>query len=86
MRVLTHCLFQTETVCFSLNKHATNCECACANIALYFGVIVQCVYIRITGLFKMALFSSSSFFLCLLLLDFQLSYGGLILIINFSLS
>lgn len=48
--------------------------------SLYFGVMVQCVGVcfRIAELFGMASFSS--FFVCLLLLDFHPDYGGIIFI------
>ena len=80
----------SERVRMSLNKHATNFECTCANRALYFGVMVQCVCVcvRKAELFGMAPVSLSV--LCLLLLDFQLGYGGtlcfvlMLLINNFS--
>lgn len=65
----------------SLNKHAAHCEYTCANRGLYFGVMVQsvCASVRISEPFGMAPFSLS--FLCLLLLDFQLDYGGIVCLI-----
>lgn len=72
---------------FSLNKHATNCECTCANRVLYFGVMVQCVSVETSQQFGMELISLS--LLSLLLLGFQLGSGGIerlfmMPIINFS--
>lgn len=65
----------------SLSKHAAHCEYTCANRGLYFGVMVQsvCASVRISEPFGMAPFSLS--FLCLLLLDFQLDYGGIVCLI-----
>lgn len=84
---ITHKHKHTVTLCMwmltllSLNKHAAHCEYTCANRGLYFGVMVQsvCVSVRISEPFGMAPFSLS--FLCLLLLDFQLDYGGIVCLI-----
>ncbi len=71
--MLTHSVFyQTESECFFLNKHETNCGCACANRVLYFGVMVQfvnvCQDIR-------AIWNGTTFLVVLVFAAFGLSVG-----------
>ena len=68
--------FPLLSECFSLIKHAAYYECTCANRALYFGVMAECVTVGISGRCRMA--PIFLFCLNLLLSHFQMGNGGIV--------